>query len=77
VTAWKPGDRVEVYLPDRRRWRWFSGTVREVDTGPRPRVLVALDQVVSGVSDCYATHAELRRLPAGSGEAVPPENKER
>lgn len=67
---WKPGDRVEVHLPDkngvkgRRRSRaWFSGTVRVSDpTG----VIVDLDIPVNGVPDCYATQGELRA--AGAGE---------
>lgn len=66
---WAPGDRVSVRLPDhdgvkgiRGRMQWFTGTVREIDTGPRPGARVDLDQLVNGVSDCYATHAELRRI---------------
>jgi hypothetical protein len=66
---WTPGDRVQVRLPDkngikgRRNSRnWFSGTVRAVDPpGALPGVIVDLDHPVSGVRDCYATHAELRR----------------
>jgi hypothetical protein len=65
---WAPGDKVQVLLPDRGglkgyrgRMCWFTGTVRDVDTGPCPGVRVDLDYPVSGVSDCYATHAELRR----------------
>ena len=67
MSAWKPGDRVKVRLPDRsglagrvRGNYWFAGTVREVDTGPRPGVRIDLDVPVNGVRDCYATHAELR-----------------
>lgn len=67
--GWRPGDRVLVQLPDhdgireyRGRMQWFSGIVRAVDPpGRRPGVIVDLDQQVNGVSDCYATHAELRR----------------
>ena len=81
--AWAPGDRVEVFLPDRdgasgdrRRWgHWFPGTVRDVNSGPQPGVRVDLDHPVNGVSECYATQAELRRLPAGSGEGVPTEKE--
>ena len=69
---WQRGDRVLVRLPDRygRRGRvgsenWFPGTVRETDTGSRPGVLVDLDYPVNGASDCYATHAELRREDGG------------
>lgn len=65
---WKPGDRVLVRLPDRNGLRgrhgshnWFPGTVRDIDTGSRPGVRVDLDFPVNGVSDCYATHGELRR----------------
>lgn len=57
--CWQPGDRVLVHLQEHRRWRWFPGTVREVNTGSRPGVLVDLDYPVSGCNDCYATHAEL------------------
>jgi hypothetical protein len=68
VPEWKPGDRVEVELPDRngiagRRGRsvWFAGTVRGVDEpGLPPGVRVDLDEMVNGAGDCYATHAELR-----------------
>ena len=68
MTDWRPGDRVEVYLPNRSRPRgsgfvsqWFSGKVRVVDPpGLSPGVVVDLDREVNGVSDCYATHAELR-----------------
>ena len=81
--SWAAGDRVKVCLPDhdgikgrRGRMQWFTGTVRDVDSGSRPGVRVDLDESVNGVRDCYATHAELRRL-AASGEAVPPESKER
>ena len=69
---WQPGDRVLVRLPDRHGLRgrvgsenWFPGTVRETDTGPRPGVRVDLDHPVNGVSDCYATHEELRRMDEG------------
>jgi hypothetical protein len=66
---WKPGDRVRVLLPDRNlrqgggghRSIWVSGTVREVDPPElRPGVRVGLDRQVNGVSECFATHAELR-----------------
>ena len=67
---WKPGDRVELKLPNKHHvgrrvgvYEWFSGTVREVDTPGLPRgVRVDLDREVNGVRDCYATHAELRPL---------------
>ncbi len=65
---WQQGDRALGCLPDndglkgyRGRMQWFPGTVREADTGSRPGVRVDLDYPVNGVSDCYATHAELRR----------------
>ena len=69
---WKPGDRVKLLLPDHTRKvgrgysdAWFTGTVREVDPpGLLPGVQVDLDQPVSGVSDCYATHGELVPLEA-------------
>lgn len=72
---WQPGDRVLVRLPARgglgakpwARWSWFAGTVREVDTGSRPGVRVDLDQMVNGLSDCYATHAELQREDGTDG----------
>ena len=74
--GWRPGDRVRVYLPERwgkaasqARWNWFPGTVREVNTGSQPGVRVDLDFPVNGVSDCYATHTELRRLEDGSDDA--------
>jgi hypothetical protein len=70
VTAWKAGDRVLVRLPDkegvagRRGSRnWFPGTVRSINTGSRPGVRVDLDTPVSGLPDCYTTHAELRAIP--------------
>jgi hypothetical protein len=64
---WKPGDRVQVELPRGHTGRrgssraWVRGTVREVNPpGLRPGVRVDLDYPVHGVSDCYATHSELR-----------------
>lgn len=68
---WKPGDRVIVRLPDKRRqpgtrggWSRdvdVHGTVREVDLpGRHPGVVVDLDREINGVRDCYATHGELR-----------------
>lgn len=63
--AWKPGDRVEVFLPVKgRNGRFrFGGTVREVDPpGLPPGVRVDLDETVNGVQNCFATHAELRAL---------------
>lgn len=68
--CWQPGDRVKVRLPDKNgvsghpgSWQWFTGTVRVVDSpGHRPGVVVDLDYPVNGVQDCYATHAELRRV---------------
>jgi hypothetical protein len=80
---WAPGDRVLVELPDldgvlgyRGRMHWFPGTVRDVDSGPRPGVRVDLDDPLNGLSDCYASHAELRRLPAASGEGTGSKAKE-
>lgn len=74
---WQAGDRIEVRLPDRNGLRgragshnWFPGTVRDIDTGSRPGVRVDLDFKVNGASDCYATHAELRR--EGEGDAGNP-----
>jgi hypothetical protein len=65
--AWAPGDRVRLVLPDNvgnlgRKGAdyWFTGTVREVDSESHPGVRVDLDEVVNGVTDCYASHAELR-----------------
>jgi len=67
MAEWKPGDRVEVRLPDKNGLRgrigshnWFAGTVRDIDTGNRPGVRVDLDVTVNGLGDCYATHGELR-----------------
>ena len=69
LSDWKPGDRVQVELPDKSRIgraggpvrAWFSGTVREVDPPRlRPGVRVDLDTTVNGVRECFATHAELR-----------------
>ena len=70
---WKPGDRVIVRLPDKRRqprsgvrggWSRdvdVHGTVRAVDLpGCPPGVKVDLDREINGVRDCYATHSELR-----------------
>lgn len=70
--TWKPGDRVLVRLPDKRRQSGIRGgrsrdidvhgTVREVDLPDQPPgVKVDLDEEVNGVRDCYATHAELRQ----------------
>ena len=63
---------MQVFLPDRfgikgirGRMQWFPGTVRDVDSGSRPGVGVDLDEPVNGVSDCYATRAELRRIKEG------------
>jgi hypothetical protein len=65
--SWKPGDRVKICLPIGPGNRkgpalgWVSGIVREVDPpGLRPGVRVDLDHPVRGVSNCFATHAELR-----------------
>lgn len=66
---WQPGDRVIVRLPDRNLRQGGSGfrqvdvhgTVSEIDMpGQPPGVKVDLDREVNGVSDCYATHGELR-----------------
>jgi hypothetical protein len=73
MTDWRPGDRVEVWLPNRGRPRgggfvsqWFSGTVRQVDPPEQPPgVNVDLDREVNGVQACYATHAELRASGRG------------
>jgi hypothetical protein len=72
---WAPGDRVEVHLPYtapgriRHQWRWFPGTVRGVNTAPHPGVHVDLDQLVNGVTYCYATHGELRRCQDRAGKS--------
>ena len=55
---WKPGDRVWVN-PTMWRNDWVQATVRRVDPDG---VLVDLDHPVRGLSDCYATHAELRAV---------------
>jgi hypothetical protein len=70
AAGWRPGDRVEVWLPEwdaprkrggAPRCTWISGTVRQVDPpGLQPGVSVDLDRMVNGVQTCYATHAELR-----------------
>jgi hypothetical protein len=71
VSGWQPGDRVQVKLPDKKasprgRVLWFYGTVREVDPpGMRPGVIVDLGEPVNGVTVCFATHAELKRIEAG------------
>jgi len=65
-SAWHPGDRVIVRLPDRSlprgqglsiRQADVHGAVRAVDDGG---VHVDLDREVNGVRTCYATHRELR-----------------
>lgn len=68
MSAWKPGDRVEVRLPDRdglkgrkRSRAWFPATVSVVDPeGRTTGVVVDLDYPVNGCTDAFATHAELR-----------------
>lgn len=65
--GWQQGDRVKLRLPDKSRPVGlgyadvlFYGTVREVDPPGLPRgVRVDLDRPVNGVTDCYASHAEL------------------
>ena len=57
--TWKPGDRVWVN-PTMERSDWVQATVREVDPDGRRGVLLDLDHQIRGLSDCFATHAELR-----------------
>jgi hypothetical protein len=80
---WKPGDRVVVRLPDKRRQSGLrgggsrdidvSGTVRATDLpGQPPGVQVDLDEEVNGVRDCYATPAELRpEVPPAARPSAP------
>jgi hypothetical protein len=70
---WKPGDKVEVYLPDynarpRRRagapaMTWVRGVVTEVDPPDNiPGVTVTIARMVNGANSCFAAHGELRAV---------------
>ncbi len=63
--TWKQGDRVWVN-PTMGRGGLVQGTVREVDPDGKRGVLVDLDVPVRGLSDCFATHAELRAIEPGA-----------